>query len=63
MKETSDELPKKTIEKKVITTKRLYFNPIHGPIEAESLEDAELQAKALEAKETNTKEEQVGDAR
>lgn len=57
MSDISDETPKKTIAKKVITPKRKYFSPIHGEIEAESLEDAVSQIEAKEAKETNTKDE------
>jgi len=63
MQDTPDEKPKKVIAKQVITLKRKYFSPTRGEVEAETLEDAVSQVQALEAEETNTKEEKVGDAR
>lgn len=44
---TPDELPKKAVAKKVVTSKRRYFVPAHGvSVDAESVEDAVKQAEA-----------------
>jgi hypothetical protein len=53
----TEEQPKKTIAKKLITPKRKYFVPTHGMIEATNLADVEKQLSKKE------KDEKVGDAR
>jgi len=63
MTDTTDEKPKKVTAKNLVTPKRKYFSPTRGEVEAESLEDAVSLVEALEAEETNVKEEKVGDAR
>jgi non-homologous end joining protein Ku len=59
---SSDEQPKQVIAKQVITSKRKYFNPEVGEVEADTPDEA---AQLIEAKlaATNTKETEVGDGR
>lgn len=59
---SSDEQPKQVIAKQVITSKRKYFSPEVGEIEADTPEEA---AQLIEAKKqaTNTKDTKVGDGR
>jgi len=46
----------------VVMAPQVFFSPVHGPVEAESLEKA-VHKLELANEETNTKEEKVGDGR
>ncbi|MEB0287230.1 hypothetical protein QN355_11760 [Cryobacterium sp. 10S3] len=62
MSDITPETPKAIIAKSVVTPKRMYFSPIHGSIEAKSLEEVVSKVSKLVEK-LKTKETKVSDGR
>ncbi|MDQ0825423.1 hypothetical protein QFZ60_001596 [Arthrobacter sp. B2I5] len=64
MNKNSDKPAAKKQAKPVVTiAPQVFFSPVHGSVEAESLEEATHKLELIVEEQTNTKEEKVGDAK
>ena len=62
MNDIQPDTPKNVIAKKVITPTHKYFSPVHGEIEAVSLDEVVSKVNQLD-KDLKTKETKVSDGR